>query len=526
MLAGMHTMPTLEQIRVFDQPGPRYTSYPTADHFAETFGAEQQAHWLDTRREQQPGQPVTVYVHIPFCESICHYCACNRIGTRDHSRAAHYLQTLQQEIRLYAARLAGDVRISQLHLGGGTPTFFSDEELSTLVKTLGTEIGFEPGAERSIEVDPRTVDARRLDNIRGMGFERISFGVQDLDPDVQVAIHRIQPESMVVSLMEHARTLDFRSINIDLVYGLPKQTLTTLGHTLDRIADLNPGRMAIYGYAHLPSRFKAQRLIQAEHLPDQTMRMQMVHLAISKLNDAGYHHIGMDHFARPEDDLSRALAQGTLRRNFMGYTAMPGDDMIGLGVSSISAVGPSYSQNHRELKPWREAIVAGQLPTIRGIELTQEDILQRAVIMDLMCQGRIHFPSIEARFSIDAARYFRNEIAGVQRFVDAGLLERDASGIQVTALGRYFLRSIAMVFDRHAQLRRRQREQQASQSTGATTTVAATHAGTGPATAVSASPATAAEAGDALSTGCSGSRPPAVAPIALVRREDLRAERA
>ena len=465
----MDSMPTLELIRVFDQPGPRYTSYPTADHFAEAFDAEKQAWWLDNRTLRQPGQPVTVYVHIPFCESICHYCACNRIGTRDHARAVAYLQTLKQEIRLYAAHLHRDVRISQLHLGGGTPTFFSDDELAELLATLDAEIGLQPQAECSIEIDPRTVDNTRLTNIRRMGFDRISLGVQDLDPAVQVAIHRIQPEEMLVGLMEHARTLDFKSINIDLVYGLPKQTLETLAHTLDRIAALRPGRMAIYGYAPLPERFKAQRLIHREDLPDQAMRMAMVQLAIQKLNQAGYRYIGMDHFALPDDDLAIALERGTLRRNFMGYTAMPGDDLIGLGVSAISAIGPSYSQNHRELKPWRQAIEAGRLPTARGIELRGDDTLQRAVIMELMCQGQLDFQSIGDRFLIDPQEYFRHELEGLQRFIDAGLVLRDESGIQVTPVGRYFLRSIAMVFDRHAQLRRRQREQQRLlEETGAT----------------------------------------------------------
>ena len=380
-----------------------------------------------------------------------------------------YLQTLKQEIRLYAAHLHRDVRISQLHLGGGTPTFFSDDELAELLATLDAEIGLQPQAECSIEIDPRTVDNTRLTNIRRMGFDRISLGVQDLDPAVQVAIHRIQPEEMLVGLMEHARTLDFKSINIDLVYGLPKQTLETLAHTLDRIAALRPGRMAIYGYAHLPERFKAQRLIHREDLPDQAMRMAMVQLAIQKLNQAGYRYIGMDHFALPDDDLAIALERGTLRRNFMGYTAMPGDDLIGLGVSAISAIGPSYSQNHRELKPWRQAIEAGRLPTARGIELRGDDTLQRAVIMELMCQGQLDFQSIGDRFLIDPQEYFRHELEGLQRFIDAGLVLRDESGIQVTPVGRYFLRSIAMVFDRHAQLRRRQREQQRLlEETGAT----------------------------------------------------------
>lgn len=457
----MNTMPTLEQIRVFDQPGPRYTSYPTADHFAEAFDAEKQAWWLDNRTLRQPGQPVTVYVHIPFCETICHYCACNRIGTKDHARAVAYLQTLKQEIALYAAHLHKDVRISQLHLGGGTPTFFSDELLAELLESLDDAIGLQDHAECSIEIDPRTVDNTRLTNIRNMGFDRISLGVQDLNPEVQVAIHRIQPEKMVVDLMEHAHTLDFKSINIDLVYGLPKQTLESLGRTLDRIAQLRPGRMAIYGYAHLPERFKAQRLIKRAELPDQAMRMAMVQLAIEKLNRAGYQYIGMDHFALPDDDLAVALKRGTLRRNFMGYTAMPGDDLIGLGVSSISAIGTSYSQNHRELKPWRTAIEAGQLATARGIELRGDDTLQRAVIMELMCQGRLEFQSIGDRFLIEPQEYFRHELEGLQRFVDAGMVTRDETGLQVTPVGRYFLRSIAMVFDRHAQLRRRQREEQA-----------------------------------------------------------------
>ncbi|MDO5102901.1 MAG: oxygen-independent coproporphyrinogen III oxidase [Lautropia sp.] len=463
----MDTMPTFEQISLFDQPGPRYTSYPTADHFAEAFDAEKQAWWLNNRSLRQPGKPVTVYVHIPFCESICHYCACNRIGTKDFSRADRYFQTLKQEIQLYAAHLPDDVPISQLHLGGGTPTFFNDELLRALVQTLDEQIGYQPHAERSIEVDPRTVDAARMENIRRMGFNRVSFGVQDLNPAVQEAIHRIQPEAMIVSLMQQAKALDFRSVNIDLVYGLPRQTLDSLARTLDRIAELRPGRLAIYGYAHMPSRFKAQRLIKASELPDLHLRTQMLHLAITRLNEAGYRYIGMDHFALPDDELALALDRGTLRRNFMGYTAMPDDDMIGLGVSSISAIGPSYSQNHRELKPWTQAIEAGRLPIARGIELSSEDTLQRAVIMELMCQGRLDFQSVGDRFLIDPLRYFHHELIDLERFIEGGLVTRDDSGIQVTPMGRYFLRSIAMCFDRHAQLRRRQREQAQHQQVNA-----------------------------------------------------------
>lgn len=456
----MDTMPTFDQISQFDQPGPRYTSYPTADHFAEAFNAEKQAWWLGNRALRQPGQPVTVYVHIPFCESICHYCACNRIGTRDFSRASRYFNTLQQEIKLYAAQLPADVRISQLHLGGGTPTFFNDELLQALLQELQQQIGFQGNAERSIEIDPRTVDAQRMENIRRMGFDRVSFGVQDLNPSVQEAIHRIQPEAMIVALMEQARQLEFRSINIDLVYGLPRQTLDSLGRTLSRIAELRPDRLAIYGYAHMPSRFKAQRLIDTNDLPNLHLRTEMLHLAITQLNGSGYDYIGMDHFALPEDDLAVALKRGTLRRNFMGYTSAPDDDLIGLGVSAISAIGPSYSQNHRELKPWTQAIEAGQLPIARGIELRGEDTLQRAIIMELMCQGRLDFQSIEDRFLIDPLSYFHHELDDLQPFIDAGLVSRDDSGIEVSPVGRYFLRSIALCFDRHAQLRRRQREQQ------------------------------------------------------------------
>lgn len=459
MLFHMDNMPTIEQIRAFDQPGPRYTSYPTADRFVESFDTGRQRRWLDNRSRQQPGQPVAVYVHIPFCESICHYCACNRIGTRDHAKGEAYLQTLKQEIGLYATHLYPHTRISQVHLGGGTPTFFSDAQLAELLATLNTAIGLQPQTACSIEIDPRTVDNTRLDNLRAMGFNRISLGIQDLDPDVQQAIHRIQPEAMVAGLMAHAQTLDFDSINVDLVYGLPRQTLATLTHTLTRIASLRPSRMAIYGYAHLPQRFKAQRLIRPEDIPDQTQRMAMMHLAIQALHEAGYQHIGMDHFALPSDDLAQALARGTLRRNFMGYTAMPDDDLIGLGVSAISAIGPIYTQNHRELKPWRQAVESGQLPTARGIELCDDDILQRAVIMELMCQGRLDFGAIGRRFLIDPRHYFRDECDRLQRFADAGLIHQDEHGIQTTPLGRYFLRSIAMMFDRHAPLRQQQGKQ-------------------------------------------------------------------
>lgn len=450
----MAEAPTTELIRRFDRNGPRYTSYPTADRFDEGFGANALAAWLARRGRHTPGQPLGVYVHVPFCTSICYYCACNKIGTRDAAKGARYVDTLLAEADLYAGRLPGARPIRQLHLGGGTPTFLDDATMQRLLDGLAARFGFTDDAERSIEVDPRTVDGARLGRLRAQGFDRISFGVQDLDPAVQKAVNRVQAAEEIAAIIEVARTLGFASINVDLIYGLPKQTPASMAQTIDAIATMRPDRIALYAYAHLPQRFKPQRRIDAAALPPAEAKLQMMRQAIDQLGDAGYVHIGMDHFALPDDSLARALREGTLNRNFMGYTTLAEADLIGLGVSAIGAIGPTYAQNHRALPAYTGAVEAGELPIARGIELTAQDLLCRTAIMGIMCKGLLDFAMIAAAFEVDSRRVFRRELAELAEFAEWGLVDIDDAGVRVTEAGRFFLRPIAMVFDRHLQQQR------------------------------------------------------------------------
>ncbi len=450
----MSDLPDAALIERFDRNGPRYTSYPTADRFVEAFDADAQAWWLADRARRAPERALSAYVHIPFCRSICYYCACNKVGTRDTGRGPRYVDTLLTEAEHYAARLVpGAQPLGQLHLGGGTPTFLDDESLARLLHGLESRLGFSADAELSIEVDPRTVDAGRLASLRALGFERLSFGVQDLEPAVQQAVRRVQSADQIAALMAAARALAFRSINIDLIYGLPLQTPASVARTIDAIAALRPDRIALYAYAHLPERFKPQRRIDEASLPRAAAKIEMMRGAIERLGAAGYVHIGMDHFALPDDSLARALRCGTLHRDFMGYTTRPDGDLIGLGVSSIGAIGPSYAQNERDLTSYCARVHAGELPIARGIELTPQDLLCRSLIMSIMCNGLVDFAAVEDAFLVDPRQVFRRELAELARLAEAGLLTLDDDGLRVTGKGRFFLRPIAMTFDRHLQRR-------------------------------------------------------------------------
>lgn len=440
-------------LRRFDVPGPRYTSYPTADRFVEAFGPAEYAQALVQRREAAGARalPLSLYVHIPFCESLCYYCACNKIITRHHERAAEYLQDLLCELRLQVAELGRGEPVSQLHLGGGTPTFFSDEELSTLMTALRESFDFLPGAECSIEVDPRTVDEARLAHLAALGFNRLSFGIQDFDAQVQKAVHRIQPASEVFALMAAARRLGFASINADLIYGLPRQNSTSFERTLAQVVELRPDRIALYAYAHLPERFKPQRRILSQELPDGPTKIDMLSRAIGVFGEAGYVYIGMDHFAVPEDALAIAKRQGRLHRNFQGYSTQPDCDIIGLGVSAIGRVGASYSQNAKTLEDYRDRLQQGQLPVVRGLALGRDDVVRRAVIMAIMCQGRIDFEAMGAANLVDFRQYFAAELQALQPLAEQGLVRLDARELEVTPAGWYVVRAIAMVFDRYLQ---------------------------------------------------------------------------
>src|SRR6186713_3104647 len=388
-----------ELLRRYDQPGPRYTSYPTAPAFVSGFGAVQLREQARRTNQEPIPRPLSIYVHVPFCFSPCFYCGCNRIITRDTSRSAPYLQRLAREIELVAPWFDRDREVVQVHFGGGTPNFLDAPALGGLVDSLGRFFHFSNARTRdfSIELDPRSVRDGDIEAYAAMGFNRASFGVQDFDRAVQLAINREQSIEETLSAIDACRTSGFRSVNVDLIYGLPRQTLAGFLHTLNTIVLARPDRVAVYGYAHMPQKFKAQRQIDERELPDAAERLGLLQVAIERLNSAGYIYIGLDHFALPGDELSVALAAGSLQRNFMGYTTHAQSDLIGLGASSISHIGESYSQNYRELPEWESAVDQGRLPIARGLMLDEDDVIRADVIQQLMCRGTIDRARIEAR---------------------------------------------------------------------------------------------------------------------------------
>jgi oxygen-independent coproporphyrinogen-3 oxidase len=437
----------------YGQAGPRYTSYPTADRFVEAYGAAdyQQALAL---RQQLPSaqQALSLYVHIPYCQSLCHYCACNKIITKDASRAAPYIALLKQEAHLHAAALGGcKPSVSQMHFGGGTPTFCSDAELAELWAHLRSLFAFAADGEYAIEIDPRTVSPLRLKNLRDMGFNRLSLGVQDFDPAVQKAVHREQSYESVAQLIDAARALGFASVNMDLIYGLPQQSPASLARTLAQVIALRPERIALYAYAHLPQRFKPQRRIAEQQLPSAADKLAMFKLALATLQDAGYDYIGMDHFALPSDSLAAAKRQGRLHRNFQGYSTQPDCDLIALGVSAIGKVGMHYSQNAKTLEEYQDLLELGQIPIVRGLVLSRDDALRRCLIMAIMCQGEVDFASVNAAWLCDFERDFAPELEQLHALAADGLLQLRADGFSLSATGWLLVRAVAMVFDKPLQ---------------------------------------------------------------------------
>ncbi len=443
-------------LRKFDLNGPRYTSYPTADRFVEAFSESAYLQALEQRRigALANNLPLSLYVHLPFCESLCYFCACNKIITKHHDKADTYLRYLSREIDLHTAHLGVTTSVSQLHLGGGTPTFLSDEQLGALMATLRRSFNFVPGGDYAIEVDPRTVDANRLAVLAGLGFNRLSFGVQDFDLEVQKAVHRIQPAEQVFALVDAARKLGFESINVDLIYGLPQQTPESFERTLAQITALRPDRVALYAYAHLPERFKPQQRIATAQLPNSGTKVAMLSRSLEALDAAGYVYVGMDHFALPGDSLAVAKRQGRLHRNFQGYSAQADGDLIALGVSAIGRVGATYSQNAKTLDEYYDHLDQGRLPVVRGLALSRDDLVRRAVIMALMCQGELQFESVENAFLIDFKSYFATEFDALVGLANQGLVTVSDVGLQVTAKGWFFVRAVAMVFDRYLQIDR------------------------------------------------------------------------
>ncbi|MCE2744641.1 MAG: oxygen-independent coproporphyrinogen III oxidase [Burkholderiales bacterium] len=443
-----------ELLARYDIPGPRYTSYPTIDQCTESVGAIDFEDALRSRCLGGLRRPMSLYVHVPFCESVCYYCACNKVVTKKHDRVAHYLNCLEREAMLVAKMAAGNLTpVTQFHMGGGTPTFMTDQELLGLVQGLKMVFPFAANAEMSIEVDPRTVDEVRLLSLRGIGFNRISFGVQDFDPCVQKAVHREQSFESVELLMKAARRFGYESINVDLIYGLPKQTPESFAQTLDQLISLSPDRVAMYGYAHMPDRFRPQRRIHEADLPDAEGRVALLAMAIERMQSAGYEYIGMDHFAKPSDSLAVAKRQGRLHRNFQGYTTQPDADLIGLGVSAISKVGSVMVQNTRDLNEYEDSLSRGHLALFRGHACNRDDLIRYSVIMALLCQGSVQFADFSQSHWIDFDSYFGDELAKLEEFMTQGLVTLTPTGIEVTTVGWFFIRPIAMVFDRYQHLR-------------------------------------------------------------------------
>ena len=448
-----------EMIRKYDVSGPRYTSYPTADRFVEAFGNVQLGQWLPRRNIGGVNLPLSVYVHLPFCSTLCYYCGCNKIVTRDHGRSAKYIKYLGKELELAgnllgAARRTGR-RVCQLHWGGGTPTFLTSEEMADLMRRIRAQFDLEPGAELSIEVDPRSAEPGCMAFLAGLGFNRVSVGVQDFDPAVQAAVHRIQGEGETRRAVAEARGAGFRSVNLDLIYGLPKQTLDSFNATLDKVLDIAPERIALYSYAHLPAVFKPQRRIAEPELPSPEAKLQILTLAIGRLTRAGYLYIGMDHFARPEDELAVAQGQGRLQRNFQGYSTQPEADMIAFGISAIGRIGPTYYQNLKTLQEYYGALDDRRLPVGRGLELGPDDILRRAVIQQLICNFRLSIEAFEIAHLIDFRSYFAAELKELGALQADGLVEIQPDWVVVTSKGRLLVRAVCMVFDRYLREQRR-----------------------------------------------------------------------
>lgn len=442
-------------LRRYDQSGPRYTSYPTADRFVEAFDEAAYRRQLEHRDLGGMARGLSLYVHVPFCSNICFYCGCNKVITRDHGRSAKYLRYVAKEAAMVAAVVAGNRQLCQFHIGGGTPTFLAPEELQRLMDILASHFVFASDGEYSIEIDPRSVAPGTIGMLAQLGFNRMSVGVQDFDPAVQKAVNRIQDEALTRAAVAEGRATGFKSINLDLIYGLPKQNVISFNHTIDRVIDIDPDRIALYGYAHLPHVFKPQRRITEADLPDAEARIDMMTLAIRRLTAAGYVYIGMDHFAKPGDELAIAQRQGRLHRNFQGYSTHAECDLVALGVTAIGAVGPTYVQNLRTLDEYYDHLDAGLLPVLRGIELSADDLLRRALIQSLMCHGAVSIESLEISHLIDFDRYFAEELVDLQTFIDDGLVELDDEWLTVTPRGRLLIRAVCMVFDRYLRTQRR-----------------------------------------------------------------------
>lgn len=436
-----------EFIRQHDVPGPRYTSYPTALQFHEEFT---RADYLaSVARSNAARKPLSIYVHLPFCQSLCYYCACNKVITQSEDKKRQYLDSLIKEIKQKSAEFGTDRPVYQMHWGGGTPTYYGDAELTELWYQIGRHfhlVDSERG-EYSIEIDPRTIDGDKLGLLKGLGFNRISLGIQDFDVKVQQAINRVQSRAQVEELMQAARSYQFRSVNFDLIYGLPYQNVRSVQGTIDKVIDLSPDRISLFNYAHLPERFKSQGLLPEEALPAAEEKLAILCAASNQLVEAGYVYIGMDHFAKPSDELAQAQARGALHRNFQGYTTFKEADLIGLGVSAISLIDNVYCQNTKSITEYQSRLDEDESPLTAGVLLTRDDEIRRAVIMAFLCQNGLEPAQVEATYGIDFKDYFSSEMIALASFVEQGLLEQEGRNYRVTPRGRLVVRKICMAFD-------------------------------------------------------------------------------
>ena len=450
-MASLSSLFDPDLLRRYDTPGPRYTSYPTAPQFSPDFDEPDLRAMAAISNGDPIPRPLSLYLHIPFCTSPCFYCGCNRIITRDTARGAAYLTRLYREVAMTSALFDRDRDVEQVHFGGGTPNFLSPAQIAEAMDVLRRHYSFAPASrlDCSIELDPRFVTPDDIGELAAAGFNRASLGVQDFDPEVQRAVNRIQSVEQTMAIIDACRTHGLQSVNVDLIYGLPKQTLAGFSRTLDITLDARPDRLAIYSYAHMPSLFRPQQRINADELPAPEDKLGLLQCAIDKLGEAGYVYIGMDHFALPGDSLAIAQQRGGLHRNFMGYTTHAESDLVGLGVSAISHIGPSFSQNPRDLGSWEQAIDQGHLPVWRGMRLEEDDVIRADVIQQLMCHGTLDYRDLGRRHVIDFTKYFADALQRLRPLQDDGLVQLATDGLRATSRGRLLLRIIAMCFDRY-----------------------------------------------------------------------------
>ncbi len=440
-----------ELIKKYDRSGPRYTSYPTAPQFSADYTAETFKRCVEYSNNEIIPKPLSLYVHIPYCDTICYYCACNKIITKNHAVTAEYLQLLNQEMDMLAPLFDADRELEQLHFGGGTPTFLNDEELQTLMQSIEQHFKFAEEREMSIEIDPRKVSNETIHLLAEIGFNRISLGVQDFDATVQEAVNRIQSYELVRDRLAAAREVGIESVNMDLIYGLPFQSESTFANTLDKVIELRPDRLSIFNYAHLPERFKPQRRINEEDLPTPAQKLNILQLTMEKLQQAGYVYIGMDHFALESDSMVKAQQEGTLQRNFQGYSTHADTDWVAIGVSSIGSVCDSYSQNSSNFEDYKARIEAGELPIVRGLVMSEEDRLRKQIINQLICHFHLDIQSFEQHWHLQFNDHFAHEITELEAMAKDGLLTIDDQAIQVQPKGRLLIRNICMVFDAYLQ---------------------------------------------------------------------------